>query len=71
MLKLMRLPHGTNRNRTLRRAVDEQEEEMNFAEVEQLLRQFWRRWRLKRLQPQAAATVAAAASGEEGGSVCA
>jgi len=44
MLKLMRLPHGTNRNRTLRRVVDAREEEVDFAEVERLLRRFWRQW---------------------------
>lgn len=44
MLKLMRLPHGTNRNRTLRRATDAQEEEVDFAEVERLFRRFWRQW---------------------------
>ncbi len=71
MLKLMRLPHGTNRNRTLRRSVEEHEEEVNFAEVEQLLRRFWHRWRLKTLQPQVAATAANTASGEKGGSLCA
>ncbi len=69
MLKLMRLPHGTNRNRTLRRPVEMHEEEVNFAEVEQLLRRFWRRWRLKALQ-QVAATAANTASGEKGGSLC-
>ena len=44
MLKLMHLPHGTNRNRTLRRATDAQEEEVNFVEVERLFRRFWRPW---------------------------
>ncbi len=44
MLKLMRLPHGTNRNRTLRRPTDAQEEEVDFAEVERLFRRFWRQW---------------------------
>lgn len=71
MLKLMRLPHGTNRNRTLRRPMEMQKEEMNFAEIEQLLRRFWCRWRLKTLPPQAAVTVANVASGGKGGSLCA
>lgn len=42
-LKLMRLPHGTNRNRTLRR-ITEVEEEVNAVEVEHLFRRFWRQW---------------------------
>jgi len=43
-LKLMRLPHGTNRNRTLRRVIEADEEEVNIVEVEQLFRRFWRQW---------------------------
>ena len=42
-LKLMRLPHGTNRNRTLRR-ITEVEEEVSVVEVEHLFRRFWRQW---------------------------
>ena len=43
-LKLMRLPRGTNRNRTLRRMAEVCEEEMDFSEVERLFRRFWRQW---------------------------
>lgn len=43
-LKLTRLPHGTNRNRTLRRQVDLQDEEIDIAELERLFSRFWRRW---------------------------
>ncbi len=43
-LKLMRLPHGTNRNRTLRRIVEAEDEEVTVVEVEHLFRRFWRQW---------------------------
>ena len=49
MLKLMRLPHGTNRNRTLRRTVEFKEEEIDLAEVERLFRRFWHQWRARTL----------------------
>jgi hypothetical protein len=40
----MRLPHGANRNRTLRRP-GETPEEMEAVEVERLFRRFWREYR--------------------------
>ena len=43
-LKLTRLPHGTNRNRTLRRQTDFQDEEIDLAELGRLFSRFWRRW---------------------------
>jgi hypothetical protein len=46
MFKLMRLPRGTNRNRTLKRPSEWPEEEVDLAEVEHLFRRFWQRWRL-------------------------
>jgi len=46
MLKLMKLPHGTNRNRTLRRQAEMREEEVDFTEVERLFRRFWQQWRM-------------------------
>ena len=45
-LKLTRLPHGTNRNRTLRRPVELQDDEVDLAELGRLFRRFWRRWQL-------------------------
>ena len=45
MLKLMRFPRGTNRNRTLKRlrreALEEDVETTATAEVERLFRRFW------------------------------
>ncbi len=49
MLKLIRLPHGTNRNRTLRRQVEFKEEEVDFVEVDRLFRRFWRQWHSRSL----------------------
>ena len=43
-LKLTRLPHGTNRNRTLRRSVDLHDEEVDLIELERLFRRFWHVW---------------------------
>lgn len=45
MLRLMRLPRGTNRNRTLRRPVEVAAEEVDMTEVEDLFRRFWREFR--------------------------
>ena len=49
MLKLMRLPHGTNRNRTLRRPVEYKEEEVDFVEVGRPFRRFWHQWHSRSL----------------------
>mgnify|MGYP006919346102 CR=1 FL=1 len=40
----MQLPHGTNRNRTLRKPVDLLEEEPDQAELNRLFRRFWHQW---------------------------
>ena len=50
-LKLMHMPQGTNRNRTLRRAPDGREDDLDLAEVEELFRRFWRTWYC-RLSPE-------------------
>ena len=44
MLKLTRLPHGTNRNRALRRPVDSRQAEVDLAESQRLFRRFWKLW---------------------------
>ena len=49
MLKLMRLPHGTNGSRTLRPQVEYKEEEVDFVEVESLFRRFWHQWHSRTL----------------------
>ena len=49
MLKLMRLPHGTNRNRTLRQQVEFKEEEVDFVEVDRLFHRFWHQWHSRNL----------------------
>jgi hypothetical protein len=41
----MRLPRGTNRNRTLRRPTEVAAEEVDMTEVEDLFRRFWREFR--------------------------
>ena len=43
-LKLIRLPEGTNRSRSLRRAVNLYDEEVDLAELERLFRCFGRVW---------------------------
>ena len=43
-LKLMQLPHGTNRNRTLRKPVDLQDDELDLVELNRLFRRFWHQW---------------------------
>ena len=49
MLKRMHLPHGTNRNRTLRRQVEFAEEDVDFVEVDRLFRRFWHQWHSRSL----------------------
>ena len=44
-LKLMRLPHGPNRNRTLRRAAELSADELSLVAVAPLFRRFWQLWR--------------------------
>ena len=44
MLKLTRLPHGTNRS--LRRPVDSEDEEVDLAESGRLFRRFWKLWQV-------------------------
>ncbi len=41
MLKLMRFPRGTNRNRTLKSHARPEVEEDSDAEVERIFRRFW------------------------------
>ncbi len=45
-LKLMRLPHGTNRNRTLRKQVELQTVDVDMIDLNRLFRRFWHRWKL-------------------------
>jgi hypothetical protein len=45
-LKLMRLPHGTNRNRTLRKQVELQEVDVSLVDINRIFLRFWHRWRV-------------------------
>ncbi len=45
MLKLQRLPRGSNRNRVLHRPTDATFVELDYASVEELFRRFWQEYR--------------------------
>lgn len=62
MLRLMRLPRGTNRNRTLRRGTEAGDEDVSLEEVQRVFRRFWRFW-----EERVGGHGVAAASSIEGG----
>ena len=61
MLKLMRLPRGTNRNRTLHRPPDAPFDDVDYAVVDDLFRRFWQQVRRSNLRE----------SWDKGGTQCA
>ena len=58
VLKLARLPRGTNRNRTLRRPAAGPEDIVVCVAVEQLFRRFWQSWQKQMMRERQWAAAA-------------